>query len=111
MFSSAKLKAGLVAAGLMLAGAQTALALDLTVQLAPNVLTLQPVPNLLTRELTLNELQILQSRQGRLNYQYQQQQFREQDRQIMVPQRPDVPINKPSCQVQPFGNIFRNVCR
>ncbi|WP_146203898.1 hypothetical protein [Aminobacter sp. AP02] len=107
----AKLKAGLVAAGLMLAGAQATFALDLTVQTAPNVLTVQPLPNLLAREGRLNELQILQSRQDRLNYQFQQQQYREQDRQAVVPMRPEVPVMKPSCQIQPFGNIFRTVCR
>ena len=95
----------------MLAVAQTAFALDLTVQPVPNMLTVQPIPNLLAREGRLNDLQILQSRQDRLNFQYQQRQFREQDRQVVVPQRLDVPVMKPTCRIQPFGNIFRTVCR
>lgn len=106
MLPMAKLKVVLLAAGLMLAGAPSVFALDLTVQSVPNVLTIQPIPNL-----RLNELQILQSRQDRLNYQFQQRQFREQDRQQVVPLRPDVPVMRPSCQIQPFGNIFRTVCR
>lgn len=106
MRSMARLKVVLLAAGLMLAAAPSAFALDLAVQPVPNVLTIQPMPNL-----RLNELQVLQSRQDRLNYQYQQRQYREQDRQQVVPLRPDVPVMRPGCQIQPFGNIFGTVCR
>lgn len=96
--------AALAAAGMLLAGAAPALAIDL-----PG----QPDRNQLAREGRFNELQILQSRQNRIEFQREQQRFREQDRQIVVPQvqRPEVPMVKPSCQIQLFGNIYRRVCR
>lgn len=101
--ASSKL-ATLVAAGILLAGAVPALAIDL-----PG----QPDRNQLAREGRFNELQILQSRQNRVEFQREQQRFREQDRQIVVPQiqRPEVPMVKQSCQIQLFGNIYRRVCR
>ncbi|GAA4124275.1 hypothetical protein ACFFTN_10980 [Aminobacter aganoensis] len=105
MLNGARSKlAALAAAGMLLAGATQAYAIDL-----PG----QPDRNQLAREGRFNELQILQSRQNRIEFQAEQQRFREQDRQIVVPQiqRPDVPMVKPSCQIQLFGNIYRRVCR
>ncbi|WP_245431884.1 hypothetical protein [Aminobacter aminovorans] len=91
-------------AGIVLAGAMQAHAIDL-----PG----QPDRNQLAREGRINELQILQSRQGRIDFQAEQQRQREQDRQIVIPQvqRPDVPVMKSNCQIELFGNIYRRVCR
>lgn len=97
-------KLALVVAGVLLAGAMQAHAIDL-----PG----QPDRNQLAREGRINELQILQSQQSRSAFQAEQQRLREQDRQIVVPQvqRPEVPVMKSSCQIELFGNIYRRVCR
>lgn len=97
-------KRALVVAGILLAGPMQAHAIDL-----PG----QPDRHQLAREGRINELQILQSRQGRIDFQAEQQRLREQDRQIVVPQvpRPEVPVMKSSCQIELYGNIYRRVCR
>nr|WP_246470603.1 hypothetical protein [Aminobacter lissarensis] len=97
-------KRALVVAGILLAGPMQAHSIDL-----PG----QPDRNQLAREGRINELQILQSRQGRIDFQAEQQRLREQDRQIVVPQvpRPEVPVMKSSCQIELYGNIYRRVCR
>jgi hypothetical protein len=53
------------------------------------------------------DLQSLQNRLQRQQYQQQQQQFREQDRLSipLQPQPPQVPVMRPGCQVQVYGNI------
>ncbi|MBA9020203.1 hypothetical protein [Aminobacter ciceronei] len=91
-------------AGILLAGAVQAHAIDL-----PG----QPDRNQLAREGRINELQILQSQQGRADFQAEQQRLREQDRQIVIPQmqRPEVPVMKSHCQIELYGNIYRRVCR
>lgn len=58
-----------------------------------------------------NELQMLENRLQRRQFQQQQQQFRAEDRVIVPPQRPTVPVIKPSCQLQPSGGGFVTVCR
>ena len=104
MAKMARSKRALILAGIVLAGAMQAHAIDL-----PG----QPDRNQLAREGRINELQILQSRQGRIDFQAEQQRLREQDRQIVIPQvqRPDVPVMKSNCQIELFGNIYRRVCR
>lgn len=104
MVKTARSKWALIVAGVLLAGAMQAHAIDL-----PG----QPDKNQLAREGRINELQILQSQQGRADFQAEQQRLREQDRQIVVPQvrRPDVPVMKSNCQIELFGNIYRRVCR
>jgi hypothetical protein len=56
------------------------------------------------------ELQMLENRLRRQQYQQQQQQFRAQDR-VVVPQRPDVPQMAPTCQLRRSGSRFISVCR
>jgi hypothetical protein len=100
----ARSKRALMVAGILLAGAMQAHAIDL-----PG----QPDQNQLAREGRINELQILQSRQGRADFQAEQQRLREQDRQIVIPQmqRPEVRVMKSNCQIELYGNIYRRVCR
>ncbi len=53
------------------------------------------------------DLRALENRLQRQQYQQQQQQLREQDR-LSIPlqrQAPQVPILRPGCQVQVYGNI------
>ncbi|CAM5471667.1 hypothetical protein ATER59S_03151 [Aquamicrobium terrae] len=55
-----------------------------------------------------NEMQMLQDRIQRQQYQQNQQIIRELDRQA-TPSRPlreQVPVMKPNCQVQVFGNSY-----
>ncbi|TIL63758.1 hypothetical protein [Mesorhizobium sp.] len=56
------------------------------------------------------ELQMLENRLRRQQFQQQQQQFRAQDR-VIVPQRPDVPQMAPTCQLRRSGSRFISVCR
>ncbi|RWO79440.1 MAG: hypothetical protein EOS18_16360 [Mesorhizobium sp.] len=56
------------------------------------------------------ELQMLENRLRRQQFQQQQQQFRAQDR-VVVPQRPDVPQMAPTCQLRRSGSRFISVCR
>ncbi|MDR7223668.1 hypothetical protein [Aminobacter aminovorans] len=97
-------KRALIVASVLLAGAMQAHAIDL-----PG----QPDKNQLAREGRINELQILQSQQGRADFQAEQQRLREQDRQIVIPQiqRPEIPVMKSNCQIELYGNIYRRVCR
>ncbi|CAN7594469.1 hypothetical protein [Aminobacter sp. LjRoot7] len=104
MTKMAGLKRALIVASVLLAGAMQAHAIDL-----PG----QPDKNQLAREGRINELQILQSQQGRADFQAEQQRLREQDRQIVIPQiqRPEIPVMKSNCQIELYGNIYRRVCR
>ncbi|MDH4987182.1 hypothetical protein [Aminobacter anthyllidis] len=104
MMKMARSKRALIVAGVLLAGAMQAHAIDL-----PG----QPDRNQLAREGRINELQILQAQQNRRAFQAEQQRQREQDRQIVVPQvqRLEVPVMKSHCQIEMFGNISRRVCR
>lgn len=56
------------------------------------------------------ELQALDRIQGRRDFQRQQQQFREQDRPRIEPQRLKVPRLKQSCQERVAGNKFVTTC-
>lgn len=58
-------------------------------------------------------LRALQNRIQRQQYQQQQQQFREQDRLSipLQPVRPAVPVIKPGCQTQIYGNRVVDNCR
>jgi exonuclease VII large subunit len=58
-----------------------------------------------------NELQQLENRLQRQQFQQQQQQYRAQDREIVQQPRPDVPIVRPSCQIQVYGNTIQRNCR
>lgn len=58
-----------------------------------------------------NDLQALENRLRRQQYQQQQQQFRAEDREIVQPQRPEVPQMKPTCQLLRSGNGFISSCR
>lgn len=95
-----------VAAGLMLAAAP-AHAIDI---LTPPNQVLTPAARIeALRNGQLDDLQILQNRQDRLNFQLQQQQFRDQDRQAIQQQTPlrlKVPRLRQPCQPQVFGNAY-----
>lgn len=56
------------------------------------------------------ELQALDRIQGRRDFQHQQQQFREQDRPRIEPQRLKIPRLKQSCQERLAGNKFVTTC-
>jgi hypothetical protein len=56
------------------------------------------------------ELQALDRIQGRRDFQRQQQQFREQDRPRIEPQRLKIPRLKQSCQERLSGNKFVTTC-
>jgi hypothetical protein len=60
-----------------------------------------------------SDLRALENRIHRQQYQRQQQQFREEDRLSipLQPQRPAVPIIRPGCQTQVYGNRVVNNCR
>lgn len=59
---------------------------------------------------TAGQLQTLQNRQMRENFQQQQQQFRQQDRQVQGGQRLRVPVMRPNC-TQISGNAVLPNCR
>lgn len=56
------------------------------------------------------DVQALDRIQGRRDFQRQQQQFREQDRPLVRPQRLEVPRMKQSCRQRLFGTKFRTGC-
>lgn len=59
------------------------------------------------------DLRALENRIQRQQYQQQQQQFREDDR-LSIPlrqQQPEVPVIRPGCQVQVYGNRTVRSCR
>jgi hypothetical protein len=58
-----------------------------------------------------NDLQILQNRVQRQQFQQQQQQYRAQDRVIVQPPPPVVPQVRSSCQTQIIGNTAVSTCR
>ncbi|MER9845956.1 hypothetical protein NKJ55_01105 [Mesorhizobium sp. M0106] len=58
-----------------------------------------------------DQLQMLENRLRRQQYQQQQQQYRAQDRQIPIPQRQEVPQMRPTCQLLPPGSGFVSSCR
>lgn len=60
----------------------------------------------LAQEGRLPDLQVLQREQRRLQFQQQQQRYREQDRGPIGYQqpRPRIPVMRRNCQVQPYGN-------
>lgn len=58
-----------------------------------------------------NDLQALQNRVQRQQFQQQQQQYRAQDRVIVQPPPPVVPQVRPSCQTQIIGNTAVSTCR
>lgn len=63
-----------------------------------------------SRIIAPGELQALDRIQGRRDFQRQQQQFREQDRPRIEPQRLKVPRLKQSCQERISGNKFVTTC-
>lgn len=87
----------------VLAGTGSALAVGVTAQAARNPL----FPS-------AGQLQILENRQNRRDFQYQQQQFREQDRQVVPlqqPPRPRVPKMRSGCPIDINGNIGGGDCQ
>ncbi|TPM26329.1 hypothetical protein FKO01_51805 [Mesorhizobium sp. B2-3-3] len=58
-----------------------------------------------------NDLQILQNRVQREQFQQQQQQYRAQDRVIVQQPPPVVPKVGPTCQTQIIGNTAVSTCR
>lgn len=58
-----------------------------------------------------NDLQTLQNRIQRQQFQQQQQQYRAQDRVIVQQPPPVVPQVRPSCQTQIIGNTAVSTCR
>ncbi|BAV47858.1 Uncharacterized protein MLTONO_2955 [Mesorhizobium loti] len=58
-----------------------------------------------------NDLQILQNRVQRQQFQQQQQQYRAQDRVIVQQPPPVVPQVRSSCQTQIIGNTAVSTCR
>lgn len=99
-----KTMAGLMTAAMLIAGGGPALAIDL-----PD----QPDRNQLVREGRFNELQILQQRQARRDFERQQQQFRQQDRKAAdQPMDLKVPRYQGGCQLPLNGNAYlRGNCR
>lgn len=62
-----------------------------------------PVPGPFVPQISTGELQNLQNWQQRLDYQQRQQINREQDSQIIRPQRFKVPVMKPRCPLPTSG--------
>ena len=58
-----------------------------------------------------NDLQTLQNRVQRQQFQQQQQQYRAQDRVIVQQPPPVVPQVRPSCQTQIIGSTAVSTCR
>ncbi|MBZ9672962.1 hypothetical protein FJ970_08895 [Mesorhizobium sp. B2-1-8] len=58
-----------------------------------------------------DDLQALQNRIQRQQFQQQQQQYRAQDRVIVQQPPPVVPQVRPSCQMQIIGNTAVSTCR
>ena len=58
-----------------------------------------------------NDLQALQNRVQRQQFQQQQQQYRAQDRIIVQQPPPVVPQVRPRCQTQIIGNTAVSTCR
>ena len=57
------------------------------------------------------DLQMLQNRLQRQQFEQQQQQFRQQDRLLPPQPAPQVPQIKPSCQLPSYGRGTVNNCR
>ena len=62
---------------------------------------------------TMLDLQILDNRVRRREFQEKQQRFREEDRLTTgrSQQRLEIPTVRRNCQVQPYGNNFLRSCR
>ncbi|MCC2688137.1 MAG: hypothetical protein K0S21_940 [Rhizobiaceae bacterium] len=73
----------------------------------------EPDRNVVLRYGTSLDLQILDTRQRRRDFQDEQSRFREADRVPLVgqPRRPKVPRLQRNCQLQPFGSTFLRSCR
>lgn len=56
------------------------------------------------------DVQAIDRIQGRRDFQRQQQQFREQDRPLVRPQRLEVPRMKQNCRLRLFGSKFLSTC-
>ena len=59
------------------------------------------------------QLQNLQNQQQRLNFQQQQNQNRQEDRQSVTPPRQldlNVPVTRPNCRTQLYGNQYLRSC-
>ncbi len=69
--------------------------------------------SLLLRQGGILDLQILDARERRREFQEKQQRFREQDRQTTGKSRQqlEIPTVRRNCQVQPYGNNFLRSCR
>ena len=67
----------------------------------------------LLRQGTLLDLQVLDNRARRREFQENQQRFREQDRLTtgQTRQQLEIPTIRRNCQVQPYGNNFLRGCR
>lgn len=73
----------------------------------------QAVPPSAALQNDAGDLRALENRIQRQQYQQQQQQFREQDRMAIPlnPQPPVVPVIRPGCQTQVYGNRVVSNCR
>lgn len=56
------------------------------------------------------DVQAIDRIQGRRDFQRQQQQFREQDRPLVQPQRLEVPRMKQNCRLRLFGSKLLSTC-
>jgi hypothetical protein len=90
----------------------TAIGFALTLTLA-GAASAQAVPPSAALRNDAGDLRALQNRIQRQQFQQQQQQFREQDRQSIPlnPQPPVVPVIRPGCQTQVYGNRVLSNCR
>ncbi|MEO5324681.1 hypothetical protein [Mesorhizobium sp. CC13] len=97
-------KSSLLAAAVLLGGMAQAFA---------GGLVGQPDRDTLIREGRFDELQILENRERRIEFQQRQQRLREVDRQTanQPTPRPDVPVVRPGCRIDVFGSNFLRACR
>lgn len=66
----------------------------------------------LLRQGTLLDLRVIDSRQGRQDFQQRQQLLRELDRLRLEPrQRPEIPVIQGPCQLQAYGSGYLRTCR
>jgi hypothetical protein len=73
---------------------------------------LEPNRDIVLKQGSVLDLQILDQRQRQRVFHQQQQMYRESERQpALVPQRLEVPRMQQNCQLQAFGNKFLTTCR
>ena len=101
--------------GLTLSVSMTVLLVAAMLGAGANALEIQSAGerSLLLRQGSILDLQILDARERRREFQDRQQRYREQDRRTTGKsrQRLEIPTVRRNCQVPPYGNNFLLSCR